>query len=177
MGDPKKQRKKYETPGHPWQKERLETELIYMGRYGLRNKRELWKHRTQLGKLRKQARSLLALTPEERAEKEKQLIQKAHKLGLVPETATLDDILSLTLDDILERRLQTIVLRKGLAKTIYHARQLITHGHIAIGTQAITSPGHIVTIHEENQVTYTPNSPYNTPNHPEKPQTTTETPA
>lgn len=42
MGDPRKPRKKWSPPGHPWVKERLIEEMKLMGEYGLRNKREIW---------------------------------------------------------------------------------------------------------------------------------------
>jgi small subunit ribosomal protein S4 len=97
---------------------------------------------------------------------EEELLARLKKLGVLPETAVLDDILDLTIDDILERRLQTIVFRKGLTKTVYQARQLITHGHIAIGNKRVTVPSYIVTKTDENQMNYTPKSAIANPNHP-----------
>ena len=161
MGDPKKPRKKWEGPSHPWRKEVLEQELVLMGQYGLRNKRELWIAKTVLRRLRAKARRLLALPEEEREARSKPLIRKLYRMGLLPsEDATLDDILGLTVNDILERRLQTIVYRKGLASSIYHARQLIVHGHIAIAGRRVRSPGHLVSREEEDQIRYYPLSPY-----------------
>ena len=43
MGDQKFQRKRYSTPRHPWEKERIGTEREIVTKYGLKNKRELWK--------------------------------------------------------------------------------------------------------------------------------------
>ncbi|MEM3608734.1 MAG: 30S ribosomal protein S4, partial [Candidatus Bathyarchaeia archaeon] len=77
-----------------------------------------------------------------------------------------DDVLDLTIEDVLERRLQTIVFRKGLAKTIHQARQLITHGHIAIGKQKVTVPSYLVSKDEEDQIVYAPKSAVANPNHP-----------
>jgi len=85
---------------------------------------------------------------------------------MLHETAVLDDVLDLSIEDILERRLQTIVLRKGLAKSTYQARQLITHGHITIEDRRVTIPSYIVTRKEETQIAYTPKSPFSDPNHP-----------
>ncbi|MEM3823356.1 MAG: 30S ribosomal protein S4 [Candidatus Bathyarchaeia archaeon] len=166
MGDPKKQRKKYETPRFPWRTDVLQEELKLLGQYGLRNKHELWRHETMLSKFRGIARSLIGKAPEERGKMEKELLTRLKRLGILPETAVLDDVLDLTVEDILERRLQTIVFRKGLAKTIHQARQLITHGHISIGKQRVTVPGYMVTREEENQIAYTPKSPIANPNHP-----------
>ena len=119
-----------------------------------------------LSKFRGIARSLIGKAPEERGKMEEELLKRLKKLGVLPETAVLDDVLDLTIEDILERRLQTIVFRKGLAKTIHQARQLITHGHISIGKQKVTVPGYMVTREEENQIAYTTQSPVANPNHP-----------
>ena len=160
MGDPRRPRKKWEGPRHPWIKERLLRENQLVGKYGLRNKRELWKAETLARKLRHRARNLLALPEEERAEAERVLLEKLYHMGLVDKNAILDDILGITAEHVLERRLQTIVYKKGLAKTIYQARQLIVHGHIAIGGRRVTSPGYLVSREEEDLVDYAPGSPF-----------------
>lgn len=166
MGDPKKPKKKYETPKFPWRSDILQNELVLLGQYGLRNKRELWRHKTMLSKFRSIARSLLSMPIEKRAKLESELLGKLKRLGIISENAVLDDVLDMTVEDILERRLQTIVLRKGLAKTPYQARQLITHGHIAINGRKVLSPSYLVTKEEEKSVTYAPTSPLNNPEHP-----------
>jgi len=166
MGDPKKQRKKYETPRFPWRTDILQSELKLQGQYGLRNKRELWRHKTALSRFREIARSLLGMSTQERQKTEKQLLDRLNRLGILPETAALDDVLDLSLEDILERRLQTIVLSKGLAKSIYQARQLIAHGHIAINERRVPSPSYLVLRDEEAKIAYAPTSSLSTPNHP-----------
>lgn len=166
MGDPKKQRKKYETPRFPWRIDTLEAELKLLGQYGLRNKREMWRHRTMLSKFRGTARSFLGMATEERRKPQKQLLGRLHRLGILPEAAALDDVLDLSLGDILERRLQTLVFRKGLAKSIHQARQLITHGHVAIEGKRVSSPSYLVLRDEEAKISYAPTSPLSDPNHP-----------
>ena len=160
MGDPRKPRRKWEGPRHPWIKERLLKEIELVGRYGLKNKRELWIAETLARKFRHRARAILGLPEHLREAEFKALISKLSKLGLVDEKATLDTILGLTAEHVLERRLQTIVYRKGLARTIHEARQLIAHGHIAIGARRVTSPGYLVSVDEEPLVTYSPGSPF-----------------
>jgi small subunit ribosomal protein S4 len=161
VGDPKKPRKKYETPGHPWLKARIERELELVYTYGLRNKRELWIAETMLRKIRHRARSLLELPVEQRKKELEILGRRLFRMGLVDkENIDINDILSLTVESILERRLQTIVWRKGLAKTVYHARQLVVHGHIAIKGRRITSPGYLVSREEEQYIDYHSASPY-----------------
>jgi len=158
MGDPKKQRKKYETPRFRWRKDILQEELKLIGQYGLRNKHELWRHKTMLSDARGIARSLIGKMPEERAKMENELLTRLKKLGILAETSALDNVLDLAIEDLLERRLQTIVFRKGLARTIFQARQLITHGHINIGNRRVTVPSYIVSKEEEEQVSYSPQS-------------------
>ncbi|RLE54639.1 MAG: 30S ribosomal protein S4 [Thermoprotei archaeon] len=161
MGDPKRPRKKWRGPRHPWRKDVLIEELRLVGEYGLRNKRELWIAKEFLRRIRARARQLLALPPEEREKGERELVRRLYKLGLLPsENATIDDILSLTVRDVLERRLQTIVYRKGLARSIHEARQLIVHDHIAIGGRRVNCPGHLVTRDEEPLIDYAPTSPF-----------------
>ena len=158
MGDPKRQRKKYETPRFLWRKDTIQEELKLLGQYGLRNKHELWRHETSLSKFRGIARSLIGKTPEERAKMENELLAQLKKKGILQETAVLDNVLDLTIEDILERRLQTIVFRKGLARTIYQARQLITHGHVTIDNRRVTIPGYIVPKEAETKIIYSPES-------------------
>ena len=166
MGDPKKQRKKYETSRFPWRTDILQSELKLLGQYGLRNKRELWRHKTMLSRFREIARSLSGMPTEERRKMEKQLLDRLHRLGILHETAALDDVLDMALEDILERRLQTLVFRRGLAKSVYQARQLITHGHISIERKRVSSPSYLVLRDEEAKIAYAPASPLSTPNHP-----------
>ena len=152
MGDPKKPRKQYVTPKHPWKADRLAAELQLLGEYGLRNKRELWRAETILRKIRAHARALFGLTGEKRAEEERALINKLYRMGLTDENATADDVLKLTVRDILERRLQTMVYRLGFAKTIHQARQFIVHGHVYIGDKKVRSPSYHVMRGEEKLI-------------------------
>jgi small subunit ribosomal protein S4 len=166
MGDPKKQRKKYDTPRFPWRTDIMQGELKLIGEYGLRNKHELWRHETLLSKFRSIARTLIGETPEERKKMENELVARLKKLGVLDETAVLDDVLDLTIEDVLERRFETIVFRKGLAKTMQQSRQLIGHGHMTIGNRRVTTPGYIVPKTEESQISYTPKSSLANPAHP-----------
>jgi small subunit ribosomal protein S4 len=89
---------------------------------------------------------------------EGELLARLKKLGILQETAVLDDVLDLTIEDILERRLQTIVFRKSLTRTIFQSRQLITHAHISINNRRITIPGYLVPKTEEPQIAYSTTS-------------------
>lgn len=160
MGDPRRLRKKYRTPDNPFEKERIVEELSYLGKYGLRNKKELWKHKHQLSRYRRLAREARALAEEQQAQRIAELLASVSRIGLVREGASTDDILSLTIENILERRLQTRVYKIGLAKTIIQARQFVVHGHISVNGSAITSPSYIVKNIDEGKIEYAANSAF-----------------
>ena len=168
MGDPRKQKKKFSTPSHPWQKERIDEEKDLIREYGLKNKKEIWKMDSFLKKSFLQAKKLSA-DKTKQGEKEKiQLLTKLKLLGLLPEAAHLDDVLELTLKDILERRLQSIIFRKGLARSMKQARQFITHEHIAVNSKKITAPGFLVSKKNEDRIDFSPKSKLIDEMHPER---------
>ncbi len=154
MGDPKKKRKKFDKPKKMWDKAAVEERRILAERYGLKNKKEIWRAETVLRKKRQNARKLLALPLERRIKREKELLDSLSKLGIMPRKPTLDDVLGLNIEALLERRLQTLVWRKGLSNTVKQARQLIVHGHISVNGKRVTAPGYIVTKEEEHSIDY-----------------------
>jgi len=166
MGDPKRNRKSYETPRHPWRRDQLEVELHLVGEYGLRNKRELWRYKTMLSEVRGIARSMLGIGEEERSRIEREYISKLSKIGVLGESASIDEILDLQIRDLLERRLQTVVFRRGLAKSLHQARQLVSHGHIAVADRIVSVPGYMVKREEEQRLKYFTHSPISKGDHP-----------
>jgi len=57
----------------------------------------------------------------------------------------------------LERRLDALVLRSGLARTIYQARQMVSHGHISVNDRKVDKPsfrvrpGDVVQVRERSR--------------------------
>jgi small subunit ribosomal protein S4 len=158
MGDPKYPRRVWRKPKRPLNYELKMEELKTLGTFGLRTKRELWKAHTELSRVRHQARSLLALRQEVREEKEPILMKSLARIGLVSSDASLDDVLNLNVNDLLARRLQTIVSKKLGFKTPYQARQAVIHGHIMIGKRKIDIPSYTVTVGEEGDIHFAPES-------------------
>ncbi|MHB1908368.1 MAG: 30S ribosomal protein S4 [Nitrososphaerales archaeon] len=155
MGDPKKSRPKFNPPRNPWRSDQLSQELYLLGTYGLRNKRELWRAQTYLSNIRKQARQLLAASASVRGREEPKLLTHLSRQGLVSNPLpTLDDVLSLTIENVLERRLQTLVWRRGLAKTPYQARQFVSHGHVSVSEKTVSIPSYLVSPVEESTLRF-----------------------
>jgi small subunit ribosomal protein S4 len=172
MGDPKFSKRKYDTPSHPWQGERIKEENELLKKYGLKNKKELWKAQSLLRNYRGQGRDLLARLRygDTQAEIERKgLLSKLANLGFLPDDASLDDVLALEVERILDRRLQTIVYLKGLSYTPKQARQLIVHGHTLVNERKVTVPGYLVKRNEEASVAYNTNSPIAHELHPARP--------
>lgn len=160
MGDPRKLRKKYKRPLVPFEKARIDSELKYLGEYGLRNKTEFWKARSILSKFRRIARDLKTMPENQQNIAFAELMTRLRSLGLVGTDSTTDDVLSLSVENVLDRRLQTLVFKKGLARSIYQARQLVAHKHIAIQGKVIASPSYLVKIKEEDQLGFHNYSPF-----------------
>ena len=166
MGDPKFSRSKTQTPTHPWRQARIDEEHALKEKYGLKKTggmKEIWKERTSLRRYRNQAMKLIGRvdTSEGHFAKEKnQLITSLTRKGLLPEGATVGDVLQIDVDQMLSRRLQSVVYRRGLAPTMRSSRQLIMHGHISIGEQKMTVPGYHILKEEEELLQYNSNSPF-----------------
>ncbi|MFH1063966.1 MAG: 30S ribosomal protein S4 [Candidatus Woesearchaeota archaeon] len=168
MGDPKKHRKKYATPAHPWRRERIEEEKKFMKEYGFRNKTEIWKVSEFLRNATAQAKKLITLSGPQADKEKKLLLDRLRKYGLLSSEAEVDTILSLSVRDVMGRRLQTLVYKKSLANSVKQARQFITHCHICINGKVITSPAYLVSVSEESQISFRENSGLSDSEHPER---------
>lgn len=153
MGDPRRLKKRYSSPGILWDKQRIKEEKGLVREFGLKNMRELWRSEERLRKVRREARRFQSLDEEGTIES-KNLINKLKKLGIVTNEAIIDDLLNLKTRDFLDRRLQTQVFKCGLARTVKQARQLITHGFIFIDGKMISKPSYMVNIDEAKTISY-----------------------
>ncbi len=165
MGDPRKPRKKYSTPSHPWEKDRIDEEKKIMKEYGLKNKKEIWKMNSILKSLKDMVKKTSTLRTKQMQTERSHVINKAKRFKMINREAGADNILSLEVKDILERRLQTVVFRKGMANSMIQARKFITHGHISVDNKVIKIPSHLVSDEEEEKIAYSTTSPLRDENH------------
>ena len=168
MGDPKKHRKKYTTPAHPWRKERLDYENELKGIYGLKTKQEIYKMDSFLRRIKSQIKKLSSAHGNQAAKEKEQLVSRLKKLKLLGEDATTDAILGLNIENLMDRRFQSVVFKKGLATSMTQARQFIVHEHVLVGDKKITSPSYLITEAEEKTVEFNENSTLSKQDHPER---------
>ena len=171
MGHPKFARPKTDRPTHPWKEARIEEEHRLKEQFGLKKvggMKEIWREKTALRRHRNQAMKLIGRvdsTEGHYAREKEDLLVSLNRKGLLHEDSTLDDVLSITVEQMLSRRLQSVVYFKGLAPSMRSARSLIVHGHISIGDQRMTVPGYKILRSEEEELGYSPGSPYIDPKH------------
>ena len=154
--------KTYSTPRRPFEKERLDQELKLIGEFGLRNKREVWRVKYAVTKIRTAARELLTLDEKNprRLFEGNALLRRLVRIGVLDESKMkLDYVLSLRVDDFLERRLQTQVFKLGLAKSIHHARVLIRQRHIRVRKQVVNIPSFVVRLDSQKHIDFSLKSP------------------
>jgi small subunit ribosomal protein S9e len=155
--------KVFTTPRRPFEKARLDQELKLIGEYGLRNKREVWRVKFALAKIRKAARDLLTLEEKDprRLFEGNALLRRLVRIGVLDEgRMKLDYVLGLKVEDFLERRLQTQVFKLGLAKSIHHARVLIRQRHIRVRRQVVNVPSFIVRLDSQKHIDFAHKSPF-----------------
>jgi small subunit ribosomal protein S4 len=139
--------KKYSRPRKPFDKARIEEENEIIKKFGLKNKREIWRADAQIVKIRRIAKTLIT----ESVEKQKEFFDTLNKKGL--NINSIAEVLALTKEDYLNRRLQTIVSRK-FARTIKTARQMITHRNVTINGKIIDVPSYVVLLEEEGKIKF-----------------------
>lgn len=168
MGDPKKQKKKYSGPKHPWNKERIGQETELAKQYGLRRKNELWKVNSFLRNLLVRAKTIIGSSTKQSEIEKLQLLHKAHSLGLIEKNAKIEDVLNINVKNVMDRRLQTLLVKKSMARTMEQARQFIVHGHINLGNKKITSPSYFVSTAEESTMGFYGSSTLSSAEHAER---------
>lgn len=147
MGDIKRKRKMFSRPKKLFDRARMDEENILVKRYGLKNKREIWKVKTIVSKLRRRAKSLIGKDMTE----QQAFFGKLNKIGI--SAMDISDVLALTEESLFERRLQTFVFKKKLANSVKMARQLIVHKNVLVDGDVVNIPSFVVTKDLENKIT------------------------
>lgn len=146
MGDIKRKKKKYSRPKKLFDSPRISEEKGIVKKYGLKNKREIWKAEAEISKLRRRAKLLIPKTPEE----QEKFFNKLRTLGF--DIKAIADVLGLTTEDWLDRRLQSFVVKLKLATTPKQARQLIVHKGVLVDGTVVNIPSFFVSADLEKKI-------------------------
>ena len=150
MGDIKRKRRAYSKPRQLFDRARIEEENVLKNKYGLKNKKEIWKAKSLVSKFRRRAKDLISKD----IEQQQQFFSKLNKLGI--KVANISDVLALTEHNLLDRRLQTFVNKKDLSNTPKQARQLITHKNVFVDGKIVNVPSFWVISDFENKIEIKP---------------------
>jgi small subunit ribosomal protein S4 len=143
-----RQHKKYSRPRKMFDSERIKEENSLVKKYGLKNKREIWKADAIVKRLRELAKKHITASNEE----QEKFISRLTEKGFLKKNSRIDDVLDMKIENILDRRLQTIVMKKGFAKTIKEARQAIVHKRVLLNNHVVNIPSYNVNLKEESSV-------------------------
>ncbi len=142
----KRKHKTYSRPKRPFDKDRLVEEAQIKKDFGLKNKKEIWKADAKIKSMRTKAKKLIGAD----AKKQASLFEQLNKIGL--KVNSIADILALTKEDYLQRRLQTILVKKGLTTTMKTARQFISHKKVLVDGRVVDSPSYVVKVALEDKI-------------------------
>src|SRR6056297_1772080 len=90
--------KRYETPNHPFQGERIAEEAGLVDRYGLESKEELWRAQSRLRDFRREARRLLGAAQgdvDAANERGSEFVARLRKIGILNENDDITEVLNL----------------------------------------------------------------------------------
>lgn len=146
MGDTKRKRKMFSRPKKLFDRARMDEENVLVKKFGLKNKKEIWKAKTTVSGFRRRAKGLIG----ESDEKQRAFFDKLNKAGIA--VSNIADVLALTEEDIFARRLQTFVVKKKLATTMKGSRQLIVHKNILVDGKVVNIPSFMVSVDLENKI-------------------------
>ncbi|MBS3088047.1 30S ribosomal protein S4 [Candidatus Pacearchaeota archaeon] len=146
MGDIRKKHKMFSRPKKLFDRARMDEENILVKKYGLKNKREIWKAKSAVSGMRRRAKSLIGKSDED----QRAFFDKLNKKGM--NVVNISDVLALTEENIFARRLQTFVFKKKLATTVNGARQLIVHKNVLVDGKVVNIPSFVVTLDLENKL-------------------------
>lgn len=141
-----RKRNRYVKPRKLYEKGRILEENKLLKKYGLKNKKEIWKTTAKVSYFRKRAMALAKTSGEEQGV----FFNKLRNMGL--NAGSISDVLDLKVEDLLERRLSTIIAKNKLANSVKQARQMIVHKKILVKGKVIDSPSYIVPLSEENAI-------------------------
>ncbi len=141
-----RKKKKFAWPKKLYDKPRILDENRLVKKYGLKNKKEIWKVEAKVNYFRSRAKALITAE----AEEQQKFFAKLNEIGL--NVKTIADVLALNKEDLLKRRLPSIMVTKKKAQTPQEARQMVVHKRVMIDGKVVNVPSYFVGVDEEDSI-------------------------
>ena len=141
-----RKKKKFAWPKKLYDKPRILEENKLIKKYGLKNKKEIWKADYKIKYFRGRAKSLITAEQEE----QQKLFSKLNEIGL--NVHSIGDVLALKKEDLLKRRLSSVLVEKKIANAPKQARQMVTHKRIMIGNRTVNIPSYLVKVKDDGLI-------------------------
>lgn len=133
-------------PKKLYEKVRISEENKLVEKYGLKNKREIWKTSAKINYYRSRAKALAKASREE----QNLFFGKLNALGI--KVNSISDVLALKIENLLDRRLPSVVFNRKLSATTRQARQMVVHKNVLINGNVVNTPSYIVPVSEEELI-------------------------
>lgn len=148
-----RKKNKFARPHKPFDLVRITAENELVKKYGLKNKKEIWKAIAKVTYYRNRAKELAKKSSEE----QQVLFNKLKAIGL--KANSIAEVLDLKVEDLLSRRLPSVVAKKNLATTVRQARQFVVHKKILVDSKVVNTPSYIVPVSLEERITLKQRAP------------------
>ena len=142
----KRKKKLFSRPRKAFESSRIAEENVLVKKYGLKNKKEIWKTLAKLDYFRKRA---MALARADSGEQEV-FLNKLKEIGI--NVSSISDVLGLKVENLLDRRISSILFDKKLASTTKQARQMIVHKRVQVGDCIVNAPSYFMPVALENTI-------------------------
>ncbi|GIL72841.1 hypothetical protein Vretimale_4497 [Volvox reticuliferus] len=139
-----------------WKSDDNVRELQVMRRYHIQERDDYKKYNKICGMITRLANMLKRLDPKDttRIDLTDQLLEKLHRMGVLPTKKSLVQCEQLTTSAFCRRRLAVVMVRIKMAETLREAATFIEQGHVRVGPDTVTDPAYHVTRNMEDFVTW-----------------------
>ncbi|CCK70319.1 snoRNA-binding rRNA-processing protein IMP3 KNAG_0E00510 [Huiozyma naganishii CBS 8797] len=144
-----------------WKQDQQHRDGEVMRRYHVEDREDYHRYNRLCGDVRRLAHRLSLLPPGDpfRRDRESRLLEKLHRMGVLPAAGKVSDLeRKVTVSAFCRRRLPVVMHRLRMAPTVGDAVKFVEQGHVRVGPHLITDPAYLVTRNMEDYVTWTDGS-------------------
>lgn len=144
-----------------WKQDQGHRDAAVMSTYHLQNREEYHRYNKLCGQIRKLARKLALLSPQDpyRIKHEQLLLDKLYRMGVLPTTSKISDLENkVTVSALCRRRIAVVMCRLKMAQNVSDAVKFVEQGHVRVGPDVITDAAFLITRNMEDYLTWVDDS-------------------